>query len=299
MAENDGWAIFNFTPRGKNNAYQLYQMAQNNPKWFCEVLTVDDTHSISQQAIQDEKDAGMSDDMVQQEFFCSFDLGVEGAYYSKLMTQALQEARITSVPVDTSVPVHTFWDLGIGDSTAIWFAQFIGQEIHLVDYYETSGEGLAHYARVLKEKNDGQSWVYGFHFAPHDIQQRELSSGQSRVNKARELGINFQVLPSSSIEAGIELVRGILTKCWFDVDKCKRGIDCIENYRKKYNQTNQAYANNPLHDWSSHGADAFRYLATAHRSGMIDNYSIGGQDYEDLIEEDMSIANSYAVRSAF
>ena len=158
---------------------------------------------------------------------------------------------------------------------------------------------MAHYARVLKEKNDGQSWVYGFHFAPHDIQQRELSSGQSRVNKARELGINFQVLPSSSIEAGIELVRGILTKCWFDVDKCKRGIDCIENYRKKYNQTNQAYANNPLHDWSSHGADAFRYLATAHRSGMIDNYSIGGQDYEDLIEEDMSIANSYAVRSAF
>ena len=285
LAENGGWSIFNFTPRGKNHAFDLLKMAQANDKWFAEILTVDDTHAISQEAIQEERDSGMSEDMVQQEFYCSFELGQEGSYYGKYMTQALQDGRICNVPFDPAVQVITVWDLGIGDSTAIWFCQQIGGEIHLIDYYERSGEGLAHYASMLENKRIENNWIYQAHYAPHDIEARELNTGLSRKDYARQLGIQFYTLPKISIDAGIEAVRAILPRCWFDERKCAAGIKALENYRKRFDEKHNVYSNIPLHDWASHGADAFRYLAIAIKRFSQSGSSMTANQAREMYEQ--------------
>jgi phage terminase large subunit len=257
LAENEGWAVFNYTPRGKNHGYELYEMAKNNPKWFAQILTVDDTKAISQEAIEEERLAGMDEDLIQQEFYCSFEAAIQGAYYSKQINKANEDGRITNVPYVENLPVYTVWDLGVGDSTAIWFVQLVNQEIRIIDYYEAQGEGLPYYAKVLDEKG----YKYGGHYAPHDIQVREMGSGLSRLETARSLGINFQVVKNISIDDGINAARTIFNRCWFDKEKTKQGVNCLVNYHKEYDEKRKEYKNIPYHDWSSHGADAFRYLA--------------------------------------
>ena len=285
LAENGGWAIFNFTPRGKNHAYDLLKMAQANQQWFAEVLTVDDTGAISPEAIQEERDSGMSEDMIQQEFYCSFELGQEGSYYGKYMSQALLDGRICGVPFDPAVQVLTAWDIGVGDSTAIWFCQQVGGEIHLIDYYERAGEGLAHYASMLEQKRQENNWIYQAHYAPHDIEARELNTGLSRKDYARQLGINFVTLPKLRVEDGIEAVRAILPRCWFDERNCAAGIKALENYRKRFDERHNVYSNVPLHDWSSHGADAFRYLAVAIKQGAQNGGSMTANQAREMYEQ--------------
>lgn len=182
---------------------------------------------------------------------------VPGAIYAVELEQARERGRITKVPYDPMLPVFTYWDLGIGDSTAIWFEQRLRQERRLIDYYEASGESLQHYARVLQTK----PYVYGKHYAPHDIQVRELSSGKSRIELAAAMGIRFEVAPNIGIEDGINAVRMQFANCWFDAENCKRGIDCLQNYRRQYNKALGEHTATPVHDQYSHGADAFRYLA--------------------------------------
>jgi hypothetical protein len=172
-----------------------------------------------------------------------------------LITKADKEKRIGEVPLDESVGVETWWDLGIGDSTAIWFAQRVGTEIHLIDYYETSGESLAHYADILMEKD----YAYSRHIAPHDIMARELGTGKSRLEVAQELGIDFEVAPKLEVDHGIESVRNTLPNCYFDRIKCKTGLDALRQYRKQWDDKNQVFKNKPLHDWCSHASDSFRY----------------------------------------
>ncbi len=264
LAENGGWAIFIYTPRGKNHGYTLYQMARKNPDWFAELLTVDDTNAIPQQAVTEEREAGMSEDMVRQEFYCSFEASLTGAYYGEQMGRAFDEGRITSVPHDPGLPVETWWDLGVGDQTSIWFAQRTpGGEIRLIDYYENSGEGLPHYVQLLNEKakppkEGGRGFAYGTHAFPHDIEVRELSTGESRRKTLDKLGVKPTVVPRASLEDGIEVVRRTLERCWFDEDHCGRGIECLRSYRKRWNEIMQTWGDE-LHDWASHGADAFRY----------------------------------------
>lgn len=265
LAENGGWAMFIFTPRGHNHAYTLYNMACDNPKWYVSLEKAgdqgtrdwDDQSVISDAAIDDERKAGMDPALIDQEFYCSFEAPIVGSYYGPQIDRASKEGRITSVPYDPRLLVNTAWDLGIGDSTAIWMYQVAGIEIRLIDYYETSGEGLPHYARVLKDRG----YVYGNHYAPHDIEVRELGTGRSRLEVARQLGIRFRVIPRHAPEDGIEVARGILPKCWFDRKACERGIEALKTFRKEYDEDNKVYKDRPLHDWSSHGADAFRYLA--------------------------------------
>lgn len=266
LRENGGWAGFNFTPRGKNAAYDLFRMAKSNENWFCQKLTIDDTNVVSAEDVEEDRREGMTEDMIQQEYYCSFDLGVEGSYYSRYMTEALTDGRIHIVPYDQATPVFTFWDLGISDATAIWFVQFVGKEIHVIDYYENVGEPISHYVKIVREK----VYVYGQHFAPHDVIARTLAIGGSTYDVAFGLGLEFQVMPRPpSIYEGIELARSILRQCWFDERKCQRGIDCLENYRKNYNEKTRAYSTKPRHDEFSNGADAFRMLATAYRQGLI------------------------------
>lgn len=283
LAENGGWAIFNFTPRGANHAKELLDMARFNPSWYVSVLTVKDTLAVSLHDIEEERKAGMSEDFIQQEFFCSFTLGVEGSYYSHYMQAARDSERIGRVIHDEGKQVNTVWDIGFGDSTAIIFYQIHGNDIHIIDYYEQSGEGLSHYANVLKSK----PYIYDSHYAPHDMANGDFKTGLSGVAVAAHLGIRFSVLPTLkiSIEEGIEAARGIFPRVFIDQEKCGQLIKCLDNYRKQYDEINGVYKTRPLHNWASHGADAFRYLAISiKRSVDSAKLAVNNDQYESLLD---------------
>jgi|TARA_Y100000296_G_scaffold75841_1_gene95922 hypothetical protein len=261
LAENGGWAVFIYTARGRNHGYDLFNMARKNERWFSQRLTVDDTRAVPAEAIEDEKEAGMPDELIQQEFYCSFDAPLVGSYYGSLMEKALAEERITKVPYEPRLEVHTSWDLGIGDSTAIIFFQQHGTEFRIIDYYENQGEGIPHYVKVLHKKD----YAYGNHIAPHDIKVREMSTGKSRYEVSRELGIRFTVCPHIGIDDGIEAARTIIPRCYFDEKQCNILVEALRQYRKDYDEKKKVYRDRPLHDWTSHAADAFRYLALGTR----------------------------------
>mgnify|MGYP000509375562 CR=1 FL=1 len=194
---------------------------------------------------------------------------IEGAYYASLMAQARHDGRITRVPHQPSTVVDTWWDIGYGDQTAIWFTQTVGREIHVIDFYANSGEGIAHYARVLQEKSDQHGYQYGRHHGPHDIESHHIGSGKNLKEMALESGLKFDdPVPKLSVEDGIEAVRRILPICWFDAEACADGIRALESYRKEWDENKGCWKDKPLHDWSSDPADAFRYLAVGHPMNM-------------------------------
>lgn len=257
LTSNDGFALFLTTPRGKNHAYELYQIARQNPDWFCYKLTVEDTQHIPLWEIEKEKAEGiMSDDLIQQEYYTSFEMGVEGSYYAKYIDRLRVKGQIGMVPWESAFKVHTVWDLGFSDSTSIIFFQTIGQTIRIIDCYEKSKEGLEHYVKVLENK----PYSYGRHIAPHDIKVREFTSGIARIDKARQLGINFTIASNIPIPDGIEAVRSAFSKIWIDERSCGTLIKALENYRQEYDSKRRVYKGHPLHDWSSHMCDAMRYL---------------------------------------
>lgn len=257
LVANDGWSLFISTPRGKNHLFTLYEIARNNPEWFCLKLSVNDTCHISLHEIEKEKAEGlMSDDLIQQEYFCSFDMGVEGAYYTKYIDRMRVRGQIGDVPWESSFKVNTCWDLGVRDSTTIIFFQVIGQTVRIIDCYENSKVGLDHYAKILTQK----PYQYGKHIAPHDIRVREFGSGMTRWEKAKQLGITFTIAPDVSVEDGIESVRSSLSRIWIDENLGKPLVKAIENYRQEYDVKRKVYKDYPLHDWSSHWADSLRYL---------------------------------------
>lgn len=258
LTANQGWALFISTPRGKNHLWELFQIAQQNPDWFAYRLTVEDTNHIPLSEIEKEKHEGiMSDDLIQQEYYCSFDMGVEGAYYAKYLDKMRVNGQISTVPWENGFKVHTAWDLGVRDSTTIIFFQVAGQTIRIIDCYENSKQGLEHYVKIIEQK----PYSYGRHIAPHDIAVQEFGSGMTRIAKAKDLGINFTIANNLAIEDGIESVRSVLSKVWVDDIKCSPLIKALENYRQEYDVKKKVYKNHPLHDWSSHWADAMRYLA--------------------------------------
>lgn len=191
-------------------------------------------------------------------------LEIPGAIYRDQLEKARIEGRIGRVAHDPVLPVHTFWDLGVGDSTCIWFVQQVRDEVRVIDYYEASGEGLPHYAQVLQARG----YTYGRHWAPHDIQVRELGSGRSRVEVAASLGIRFDVTPNIGIDDGIHALRMLFGRLWFDAERCKVGIEALANYRWEYNEKMGEFKPRPVHDWSSHAADAARYMAVALREEL-------------------------------
>jgi hypothetical protein len=272
LAENGGWAVFNYTPRGANHGKQLYELAKNDPEhWFVQRLTVDETQAIPVEVLERERAEMLqqtgSDALYMQEYYVSFDAPVEGAYYGAHMMRAEEEGRITRVPHDEAVLVNTYWDLGIDDSMTIWFVQMIGRELRIIDYYEASGEGLPMYAKVLKDK----PYNYGEHWFPHDGEVRELGSGKSRREIAESLGIKpvrITKRPDQK-EDGIEAVRSILSRCYFDEKKCEQGLNALRSYTKVFDDKNMVYRPIPLHNWASHGADGFQTFALAHHDPVI------------------------------
>ncbi len=257
LLANDGWALFISTVRGKNHLWDMYNVASNSEDWYCEKKSVEDTQHIPLSLIAKEVHEGiMSPDLVQQEYYNSFDLGVEGAYYAKYLDRMRIKGQLSQVPWEATFPVHTAWDLGMRDSTSIIFFQTIGQTVRIIDYYENSKHGLDHYAKILQEK----PYTYGKHIAPHDIKVKELGTGLSRLEQARRMGIKFTVAPNLPIADGIEAVRAAMSRIWIDELQCKDLIKSLENYRQEFDQKKKIYKNRPLHDFSSHAADAMRYM---------------------------------------
>ena len=262
LADRRGSATFISTPKGKNEFWELWHEAQDDPNWFTAMLKASDTSILDQEEL-DEARRTMGDDRYEQEFECSFEAAIQGAFYAKEMKEATEDGRITRVPYDRAASVITAWDLGIGDSTAIWFAQFVGQEIRIIDYYENSGVGLDHYAKVLLDKE----YHYEQHILPHDVQVKELGTGKSRLETLDALGIrNIEIAPKLAVEDGIQAARTMIPKCWFDADNCTRGVEALRQYRRDFDEKLKTWRGRPLHDWTSHGADAFRYLAVGYRS---------------------------------
>jgi len=256
---NKGIAIFISTPRGKNHFYDLYTHNRNNPEWFTEILTIKDTNVLTKKDIDEEISSGMSDEMIQQEYYCSFNRGVDGAYYGRIIENARLDGRICNVPYQPSVPVNTAWDLGWRDSTAITFWQDVGGECRIIDHYEAKGEKMDHYARILKDK----PYLYGTHYLPHDAASEDAKS-RTYQDILYDLGIKTVCLTrETDIGPGIESVRVLLSMCYIDEIKCKHLLKCLENYHKKYNEKTQCYSDSPLHDWTSHSADSVRYMARA------------------------------------
>lgn len=280
LRENGGWAIFNFTPRGRNHAYDMYLMAKNNPDWFCQKLSIEDTGVLTADDMDAERREGMSEQMIMQEYYCDFDQGAEGSFYSKLLNKADVEGRLTDICFDPQYRVLTFWDIGVGDETCILFVQQIGQRVHLIDMYNAEGEGLSHYAQILDERSKKYGYVYEDHYAPHDIEVREWGTGaRTRLQIARDLGIKFKIVPKIGFHEGIEHGRGLFPRLYVDQNKCNYFIKCAENYHKKYNERLNVYSDKAEHDWSSHTMDAYRYMA------IIMNKLRNGNMTEDYAEE--------------
>lgn len=252
-----GTALFMGTPKGKNALWQIWDEAKvDTQNWVTQMYKASETGILTADDLKLARQ-GMSESQYEQEFECSFSAAVQGAYYAKQLEELEQLGRITGVPYDPAVPVTTAWDLGFSDSTAIWFAQQVGREIHIIDYYEAAGEGLAHYVKVLKSK----PYLYADHLLPHDAAASELGTGTTRLETLRKLGIKGHVLPQVRLDDGINGVRMLLPRCWFDAIKCQKGLDCLRWYQREWDERSQDFRSRPLHDWSSHGADAFRYLA--------------------------------------
>lgn len=260
LAENGGWALFITTPRGRNHAYDMAEMARSNPDWFYSLLTVDDTRKadgspvISPDIIEAERRSGMAPELIDQEYYCSWDAPLQGAYYSDPMRRMLEDKRIGRVPYDPSVRVETWWDLGMDDSTAIGFVQRVGKEVRAIDFYENSGEGLDHYAHVLDKKG----YLYDRHIFPHDVEVRELGTGKSRREVLHSLGIKVMTAPNLKIIDGIQQVRIMLSQMWMDEVKCARWIEALRQYRKEWDDDRKVFKGQPLHDWTSHAADMTR-----------------------------------------
>ena len=261
LADRKGRATFIGTPKGKNDFWEIYHYAQTDPNWFCAMYKADETGILDDEELS-EAQRTMGEDRYAQEFLCSFEAAIQGAYYAKEMKDAKEATRVTSVPYDPAVSVVTSWDLGIGDSTAIWFAQYVGKEIRLIDYYESSGVGLDHYAKMLSDKG----YHYDQHILPHDVRVKELGTGKSRLETLDSLGVkNITIAPQLGVEDGIQAARSMLNRCWFDQTKCERGIEALLQYRREFDERLKTWRGRPLHDWTSHGADSFRYLAVGHK----------------------------------
>lgn len=264
LSDRQGWATFIGTPKGRNDFYRIWAGdpetawpgAIHSDGWFALMLKASETGLVPEQELADARSM-LSEDEYEQEYECSFEAAIKGAFFAEQLKRAREEGRIGRVPIERGLPVWTAWDLGVSDSTAIWFGQTAGQEERIIDYYEASGVGLDHYATVLREKG----YLYGQHFFPHDVAVKSLSTGVSRVETLRGLGIAATIVPRHSVMDGINAAQRYIDRCWFDEERCKRGLEALTQYRREYDEKLRTFKKSPLHDWTSHGADAFRMRA--------------------------------------
>ena len=260
LADHEGWATFIGTPKGRNAFWEIWEGATAS-NWFRAMLRASETGLIPPGELEAAR-AIMTPEQYAQEWECSFDAAIIGAYYGREIAEAEEAKRICHVPADPALKVHTAWDLGIGDSTAIWFFQVAANQIRVIDHYEANGHGLPHYAAVLAAKG----YQYGHDYLPHDAKARDLGTGRTRIETFRELtGRVPRVLRAGKVMDGINAARVTMARCWFDESKCREGLEALRQYRADYDEKKRVFRDEPRHDWTSHTADAFRYMAMAWR----------------------------------
>jgi len=268
LADRSGWATFIGTPKGHNDFYTLFYGnkekgwvgAVNSPDWYTNTLRASETGILPHGELDDAR-LTMTPEAYQQEMECSFEAAIQGAYYGSEIAAAERDGRIGAHDYDPALPVHCAWDLGIGDSTAIWLWQAVPGGIRVIDCLEDHGKALPHYVGVLNSK----PYRYGYDFLPHDAQARELQTGKTRVEALISLGRkNLSVVPLQTVDDGINAVRMVLPRTWFHT-RCEGGLEALRQYRRKFDEKTKSFSDKPLHDWSSHYADAMRVLALAWR----------------------------------
>ena len=279
LAENDGWLVVNSTPRGKNWFYDYFMELQADPGAYTCILTADDCGHISPHILERER-RRKSKGLFLQEYFCSFAHGMEGSVYLQEMADVDSSGRICSVPHDPSLQVHTAWDIGYDDKTAVvWFQVGLGGDIRVIDYVEDSGEQPAYYLSMI----DSREYIYGTHFLPHDGGHNRF--GMESVSKQfSDLGYNNYVLPRvPNLQPALESTRVQLSKTVFDIDKTKPLVAALNAYRYEYDDKMGRFKQKPLHDWASDGADCFRYVAQAVKMGLCSTGGWGAPlDYSEI-----------------
>lgn len=284
LLENGGWADFITTPRGKNHVHGMLKMARaqmeaGNPEWYAEVLPYTATGAISGVAVEAQRleyralygeEAG--DALIDQEYLCSFDAAVLGAYWGRALAEAERKGRIRHLEYEPTLPVHTAWDLGIGDATAIWFFQVLGGEVRVLDFFESHGVGIApggqgtSYSEVLRARRElwgADGARNGNDYVPHDARVRELGTGRTRVETMLQCGLNPRVVPAHKVMDGINAVRRMIERVWWCAGTCEAGLERLRQYRAAWDDKRKVFLDAPLHDWTSHAADAARYMAMA------------------------------------
>jgi hypothetical protein len=272
LVENEGWAAFVYTPRSRNHGYELYATNKSNKNWYTSLLTIKDTTDwnnnqiISEEAIAMEAEAGMSEDLIDQEFYCSFEAALRGAIFSLQLRKIYEENRITVFPIESTIPVNTFWDIGYDGSTSIWLIQKDMKKDYwnLIFYYENQEQKLSHYMNVLQDLRDKLQISYRCHYLPHDALKHSLATGLTFAEEVNKFGVRTETVPRIAAKnQAIELARVMLNKVQIHEENCNHGIECLKSYCKAWYEELGVYSERPVHNWASHGADAFMTFAQA------------------------------------
>ena len=266
LADRLGWAVFIGTPKGHNGFWDVYSNALNNPEWYVKTLRASQTNLLPASELADAAKM-MSQDQYLQEFECDFESAILGAFYGKEMRALTDSGRITNVEYDPLFPVHTAWDLGYSDDTSIWWYQVVHGEIRLLDYHSSNGQPIAFYTGLIQAKEREYGYNYGIHWLPHDARAKTLASNGKSIIEQLSVKIpleKMKIVPSLSLQDGIQASRLALMRAWFDT-KCDDGIECLRQYQRLYDEDSKSFRDKPRHDWTSHGADAFRMLSIAWR----------------------------------
>ena len=262
LADRLGWATFIGTPKGHNAFYDIFNEATKKPNWYTKVLRADQTNLLPQSELDDAK-ASMSDNQYEQEFLCSFEAAILGAYYGQEMRRITDMERITSVDYDPMFPCHTAWDLGYNDSTSIIWFQVVYGEIRVLDHHMSNGQSIPFYTGLLQQKEDEYGYKYGYHYLPHDARAKTLASGGKSIIEQISAKIDIKhlkIVPNLSLQDGIQATRLAITRCWFD-NKCEELIECLRQYQREWDDDKKVFRDRPKHDWTSHSSDAMRYLS--------------------------------------
>jgi hypothetical protein len=272
LEENNGWAAFITTPRGRNHAFAMYNHAKQTGSWFAELLTAEDTGALTPEALAEAlreyialygEDVGKA--QFRQEYFCDWQAAILGAFYALEMAAVRNEGRIGAIEAVPGQPVHRAWDLGVKDDTSIWWYQVVGAQLFILDHYASSGVGVEHYVDQIEKREQEHGWVRGTEYVPHDAKILEWGSGKTRVETLQKLGFHPQLVPLTSVQDGINAVRRTLPLCVFHPRTDESGISALEQYRREWDDEKKAFRASHVHDWTSHPADAFRYLSLSWR----------------------------------
>ncbi len=265
LRENNGWMLLNGTPRGHNHAHELYNHIRDNPEWFVRILSIDKTflrdgsRILNDADMESERRGGMAEELIQQEFYCSWSSGNLGAYYTAELEACERENRICDIK-PSMAPVYTFWDIGF-DATSIWGIQPKGKQINVLFHVEHVDKDMTFMVNTIRDIARQLNIQFKDHIGPHDIRNREWAGGRSRIEIAQQMGITFRVCPKIGVDDGIQAVKALFPKLYFDRARCHLGLQSLREYRREYDDDKKIYSGKPLHNWASHASDALRYFA--------------------------------------